>query len=405
VPRPDIVYDNLYMGSGYEPLFDAYYDDFCLHNGKVEFPDIAPQAPIAPIVNSPIVDGDETVTISRVDAYLPPGNTVRVYDQGDNVIGTYATTPADTNGIVEVTLTRPLVHQDEIRATQENTVGESVDSEMLEVGAGNGDVLLGLGVTDSDGIEWLEVTTIGLGGSPQGIAVSPMNGWQTIIFDPANTVAITGFTGNGQIDAATGLLEHLAVTVNAASPDRSSGVYRLYVDNVSNVGGVGLITDFEGFLLGSEVLFQEPTYSGSTDFNLSFPPSDSANTDVYNNGGDRSQLLTWFFKDTGEDRWVRLTTSQANNVPSPTIDLTQPIQMDILLWVECPTVKGDLDGDCGIGLTDYALFEACLIGPDASAGPACTCADFNNDGRVTLEDFGRFQEDFTNGFPVPGCTP
>ena len=126
------------------------------------------------------------------------------------------------------------------------------------------------------------------GGTPAGRPISPSDGWQTLTFDPTID-PITAFPGsgayaNGVINGTRGTLEHLAVTVNAGSPDRSSGAYVIYVDNVYNLNADGgpdfLITDFESFAPGVEALFQEPNFSGSTDFNLvlTAPPISDAST-------------------------------------------------------------------------------------------------------------------------------
>jgi hypothetical protein len=318
-----------------------------------------------------------------------------------------------------------LVHLEVITATQSTPDGTSGSSGPLEVGRGNGDILVSLGVRETDdqgalgspgtgagSIEWIGADGTS-NGAPQGKPVALNTGWQTVVFDPASD-PITSFAGgNGVLDVTRGTLEHLAVSVNAASPLRSAGVYRIYVDNVVNVGAAGLgqdfvITDFEGFALGDEVLFQEPTFSGSTDTNLSFPPSASENRDDYNNGGTRSQLLTWFFNDTTAGRWVRLTTALASNVPTPIIDLTKPIRMDILLLGGCPTALGDMDGDCDIDADDVQPFTDCLLGTGAPSGiEGCVCADFNANGRVDLQDYAGFQDELaaSQGTPVPGCTP
>jgi hypothetical protein len=237
--------------------------------------------------------------------------------------------------------------------------------------------------------EFIGATTNGLGGAPQGIPVSPMNGWQTVTFDPAIAAPFGGL-GDGVITETRGFIDALAIAVNASSPNRSSGAYRVFIDNVVNVGA-GDITGFEGYNLGAEVLFQEPTFSGSTDPNLSFPPSASANSDIYNNGGERSQLLTWFFRDTAESRWVRITSSLVANVRNPVIDLTKPVQMDVLLLEGCPTVPGDMDGNCVRNDADVTPFLQCVSGILESAGPACVCADFDGDGRVDLGDYAEFQ--------------
>jgi len=376
------------IGSGLTAGNEAYYDDYCLTVGPARFPALDAQVPNPPVVQSPILDGDNVVTIADVDTNA---NSVTVYDAGALVIGTHTITPADSNGVVDITLTRSLVHLERINASQTNTIGESTLSADLEVGDGNGDVLIAIGIREaSNAIEWIGVSTTGVGGSPQGVAISPANAWQTLTFDPTSD-PVTGFTGNGMIDGAVGVLEHLAVTVNAASGGRSSGTYRLFVDNIENVGG-SVITDFEGFALDSEVVFQEPTFSGTTSGNLSFPPSASANSDIYNNGGTRSQLLTWFFSDTDESRWARITTSTAANLPSPLVDLTLPIRMDVLLVAGCPTTKGDTDGDGDVDVDDHTGFAACAGGPVDSAGPVCICADVNDDGRVDLFDAAQMQD-------------
>jgi hypothetical protein len=209
------------------------------------------------------------------------------------------------------------------------------------------------------------------------VAISPSGSWQTLIFDPA-AGPVTGFTGDGTLytQNGRGTLEHLAVTVNASSPERSAGLYRLYVDNVVNVGaGSGgsdfVITDFEGYDIGTEVLFQEPTYSGSTGADLAPLPSASEASGAQGNPG-QSELLVWFWKDTTDQRWARITTFEATEKPSPIIDLTQPIQMDVLLLDEiegCPN-PGDSGNYCtadvypnnGDGVWDYAVDGDCVIG-------------------------------------------
>ena len=267
--------------------------------------------------------------------------------------------------------------------------------------------------TTSGGLEWIGASGVA-SGAPIGIQLSPSNAWQTVTFDPAGNV--TGFFGgDGILDTATGTLDHLAVSVDNVSPNRSAGSYRMFIDNVVNVGaGAGgadvVITDFEGFGLGAEVIFQEPTFSGSTDTHLLFPPPASVNSDDFNNGGTRSQLLTWFFRDTTEGGWVRLVSSGTANIPNPIIDLTNPVRMDILLLAGCPTALGDFDGDCDIDGQDTLAFNACLAsGPDGSSGPGCVCGDFNNNGRVDLADYRAYQEaagvEDANGGSIPGCTP
>ena len=51
----------------------------------------------------------------------------------------------------------------------------------------------------------------------------------------------------------------------------------------------------------------------------------------------------------------------------------------------------DLDGDCDVDEDDYALFEACLSGPDIPTLPGCAATDLDGDGDTDMSDFGIFQ--------------
>ncbi len=303
-----------------------------------------PTPPDAPSVNSPVEDGSTTVTLSDVDAGI---DQVRVYV--NNGLVATVNSPTVVGNTTDVTVPA-LSLFDNVTADQTDGIGTSPLSDGLEVGNGNGDVFISLGIresgdlgmlgsngTSSGDFEWVGANTNGAGGSPQGLALSPSAGWQTIEFDPATDPISPFFSlGDGQITETRGILESIALTVDAQSPGRSSGAYTLYVDNVINVGaGPGssdvVITDFESFALGDEVLFQEPTFSGSTVGNLAAPLSVSEVTSDQANGGTNSAVLQWFFNDTSASRWVRVTTFAANNKELPIIDLTQPIRMDVLL--------------------------------------------------------------------------
>jgi hypothetical protein len=402
--RDVIAYDNLYVGSGYAPGVRGWFDEFSVTTGKAVFPTIPPLHPIPPAIEPPVQAGDATVTVSRIGADV---TNVQVFAEGA-LIGQIDPMGADT---VEVPVT-PLVHLDDLTATQTNANGVSRAAELIEVGIGNGDVLISLGVreTNSDGtlglpggtsgpLEWIGAASE-LNGAPQGKPITPMNTWQTVVFD-SQTDPITGFpsSGDGAIDANEpfGTIEHLAVAVNAASADRSSGGYRLFVDNVINVGADGgadfVVSDFETYPLGGQVLFQQPGFSGSTDF-LLVGPNFSVTSDIYGNP-DQSQYLGWFWIDTEDSSWVRITTTSTPNVNSPIVDLTKPIQMDILLVKDCSS-KGDLDSDGDVDFDDFTAFLTCLAGVDVPTDPSCTCSDFNNDGRVDVSDLAGFQAAFTD---------
>ncbi len=392
------------IGPGYSSANDAYYDDFCVEIGPVRFEPTGAQAPNKPAVQTPLEDGQMSVTVTAIDEDV---TSVAIY-AGASQIGSYSG-PIDETGTVQVDLSLPLEHLDAVTARATNIVGTTA-SDPIEVGKGNGDILICIGIRETnDGgplgtpggstgeIEWVGADS-DLTGAPQGVAISPSNSWQTLTFDPV-AGPIWGFTGDDAITAARGTLEHLAVSVDSTSPGRSTGSYRMYVDNVINVGADEggedfVICDFEGYGLEDEVLFQEPTFSGSTAGDLSYPPSYSGVADAFGNPG-QAELLRWFWKDTTEERWARITTSSVGSVAAPIIDLTKPIQLDVLL-VETCAVGGDMDGDGDVDLADYPDFEACLLGPGSAAGVDCLCADFNEDGDVDLIDFSAFQAGMTN---------
>jgi hypothetical protein len=56
---------------------------------------------------------------------------------------------------------------------------------------------------------------------------------------------------------------------------------------------------------------------------------------------------------------------------------------------------GDIDGDADLDLNDFDAMSDCLAGPDGMVDPACDVFDFNDDRRIDLKDFARFQEAHT----------
>jgi hypothetical protein len=395
------TFDVARIGSGLPAGNEAYYDDYCLTTGPARFEAIDVQPPLAPTVEAPVEAGDTTVTVSGVG---PDATSVTVYANG-SPIGTL--NDAGTNGTVVVPVTA-LVHLDAITADQTNATGTSNQSAALEVGQGNGDVLVSIGIREtgdagplgseggtSGAIEWIGASSV-TSGAPQGVSVTPSSSWQTLIFDPASD-PITAFTGDGAITGTRGTLEHLAVAVNAGSGNRSTGAFTVFIDNVVNVGAdTGgsdfVIADFEANAPGDEVLFQEPTNSGSTfPDDLTALPSASEVTGQVDNGGDQSAVLRWFWKDTTAQRWARITTSAASFTSRPVIDITKPIRLDILLAPACLTVAGDADGDGDVDLADVDEFVGCLDGPATGFGAGCECADVNGDAKVDLADYAVMQ--------------
>jgi spore germination protein YaaH len=93
-----------------------------------------------------------------------------------------------------------------------------------------------------------------------------------------------------------------------------------------------LLTGFEGYANGTEVLFRNPRYSGSTSANLTTTPDVNDVTDeVAAFSGATCFKLQWQFVDTATTRWMRATSHIAANVPNPTILLDKPIRVRLRL--------------------------------------------------------------------------
>jgi hypothetical protein len=52
-------------------------------------------------------------------------------------------------------------------------------------------------------------------------------------------------------------------------------------------------------------------------------------------------------------------------------------------------IPGDADGDTDVDLGDFADLQRCFNGSDAAIGDGCEYLDFDDNGTVSLADFGR----------------
>ena len=161
----------------------------------------------------------------------------------------------------------------------------------------------------SNGIEWinLDIPYVAAG-----------SGWQLVTFDLQND-PITPFAGasaDGILGVDYGTIEHLRLL-----NDGGATQYSVFIDDLvenNSTSGLATIADFELFSVGDEVVFQEPTFSGSTSGNLVGGAAGVTDTMAF--AGNHSYQVDLDFVDNDSSRWVRLTTFNTPNIPNPRIE-------------------------------------------------------------------------------------
>ena len=128
-------------------------------------------------------------------------------------------------------------------------------------------------------------------------------------FDPATDRILNFVSGDNAFADAKGVLEHLAITADPNSLD--VGPYTLWIDEITS-GGV-TFGNFEAYNDGDEVIFRQPSFSGSTSGNIQVPPNTSrVDGDVgYPGPGGKSDKIDFRFIDEDPSRWIRLTSFNA----------------------------------------------------------------------------------------------
>lgn len=174
----------------------------------------------------------------------------------------------------------------------------------------------------SGGIEWVDLDN-------QQLVLDGT--WQTFSFDLANLplTPFAGGTANGILDGSAGTIEHIRIKSGG-----NTNIIRLWIDDVADtidpVGPPPPVTTtfgtFEGFALDSEVMFQEPEFSGSTAGFVAPVPLTYSRT-VFDQAfsGSASQKVEWRFENGNLTNWVRLTTFGTGGLlqPNPTIRFDQ----------------------------------------------------------------------------------
>ena len=169
------------------------------------------------------------------------------------------------------------------------------------------------------GIEWVNL---------DGQSLILDGTWQQFTFNLA-TATYTGFAGataNGTLDGAYGVLEHIRIRNSGGETNQIT----LWIDDVANTitpagGGPTTTTfgTFEGFANGTEVIFQEPRFSGSTSAFLALTPNTSGVTNTVAHTGTNSDQIDFQFINATTTNWVRLTTFNTPNTPNPGVRFDQ----------------------------------------------------------------------------------
>jgi hypothetical protein len=149
--------------------------------------------------------------------------------------------------------------------------------------------------------------------------------WQLFTFTPASDplLPFAGITADAMLEPGHeyAVLEHVRIL-------NDMGIIkpiRLWIDDVTNtsLAAGAVVQDFEAALLGTEVMFQEPNFSGSTASNL-VPGGTTLVADSMANSGSQSLQANFQFVDSTPTRWIRLTTFGTPNQPNPRVRIVEP---------------------------------------------------------------------------------
>lgn len=163
-------------------------------------------------------------------------------------------------------------------------------------------------------------------GLDSNFTVAADGAWHQVIIDlgTADIDAFAGTTANSVLATTTGwgVLDHLRIGNTADGVTH----YRVWIDEIVNTvnGNPRLLTGFEGFSPGDEVVFHEPRFSGSTQSNLEVTPDVARVTGLAAHAGTRSYVVEFEFVDDTLARWVRLITFDAHGIDLPNPEIAVP---------------------------------------------------------------------------------
>jgi hypothetical protein len=167
--------------------------------------------------------------------------------------------------------------------------------------------------------------------------------WQRFVFTPLTDTltAFAGATANGVLDDDWGVLEHVRI----ANVTDGATRFRLWIDDIDNTiqsSGPINFANFESAAVGTEEVFQEPRFSGSTTANLQTLPNASLVTNTMAHSGSQSNQVDFEFvtDNPAPANWVRLTTFNTPSLPNPLVRLREsvagapPVATTISFWAK-----------------------------------------------------------------------
>lgn len=161
----------------------------------------------------------------------------------------------------------------------------------------------------------------------QGLATS----WTLLAGPPGATVDAQGFV-SGWTPTVADAGQTFQFTVQVINPaGEDTLTWPVLVASQPPCDRFGL-TGFDDFATGTRVLFNLPRFSGSTSNHLLESPNVAV---ITGDGGSFSAPhaceVRWQFVDATPQRWLRLTTFNAPELPNPTVMLDRPIRIRMRL--------------------------------------------------------------------------
>ncbi|PWU15929.1 MAG: hypothetical protein C5B50_14565 [Verrucomicrobia bacterium] len=253
-------------------------------------------------------------------------------------------------------------------------------------GGGTGTIYL-LGANGGGAVSQSSAPT----GIPAKNIITAGRGWQTLSFingtDPCYNFtagsAASSVPGNaGAGGSSWAVLEGLYIVPDDPT---DTGEYKVYIDNIKN--GSAVLQDFEGGTVNSGLTFSQPSFSGTTSPNLlgsaggNIIPNLAVVTTSNPDVGSKCDFLNWQFNATASTVWLRLTTSGANGTPNPSVDVSQPVTIRVLvLPAGVSSAALNISQPANKTITVAAADSVTITATDSSGGSSALAYQWKKNG-------------------------